>query len=246
MTIGIAVMHLGRCGSTVLGNLLGQHSRITWRGEILEPLFQAARKQHGDHFFMQGDPAELAAKVLENCASDYAGVEFKPFHLAIFRVAPSDFISRLRSAGFRHFIVLDRRNRLRKIVSSRLAANSGVWHVPINTVRDSQAIMLDVECLSLDRKVGSLADVLGMYDAEFDELRRLLSPGYLDLVYEDDIEADPQVAYRKVIDFLGLAAEPVATKLGRTTTAPLRGVIENFDTVERHLEGTRYAWMLDG
>lgn len=246
MATGVVIIHLGRCGSTVLGNLLNQHSQITWRGEILEPIFQAARKQLGDHYVLNGDPVRLALQAVDNCPTEYCGVEFKPYHLAVYQTPLASFVADMREAGFRHFVVLDRRNRLRKIVSSRLAATTGVWHVPPTAVRDGQVIDIDVDHFSLDRKAGTLAEVLKMYDAEFEELRRLLSPGYLDLIYEDHIEGDPTIAYQEVVNYLGLTADPVEIKLGRTTAAPLREVVANFESVARHLTGTRYAWMLEG
>jgi len=35
----IAMLHLGRCGSTVLGNLLSQHAALYWGEEIYSSIF---------------------------------------------------------------------------------------------------------------------------------------------------------------------------------------------------------------
>ncbi|NEQ34055.1 MAG: hypothetical protein F6K04_24205 [Leptolyngbya sp. SIO4C5] len=35
----IAMLHYGRCGSTVLGDLLGQHPDIFWDSEVFERLY---------------------------------------------------------------------------------------------------------------------------------------------------------------------------------------------------------------
>lgn len=246
MVQGVTVIHLGRCGSTVLGDLLDQHSQISWRGEILEPLMQAARKRQGIDYVLNNDPVNLAREALASCQTPYGGLEFKPFHISACRMSQGTFISRMREAGFQKFIVLDRRNRLRKIVSSRWAFNSGVWHIPAQAKSETRRLTLNVESLHMDRFTGTLVQFLEMYDAQFRELRELLSPDYLDLVYEDHIEADPTVAYTRVIQFLGLPLEHVTANLGRTASGSLRTELENFDAVAQHLAGTRYAWMLEG
>ena len=160
-------------------------------GEVVEPYLRKARQLHGDAFFLTGDPVILGRRKLESCTTDFCGVEFKPFHLTAFRTTSASFIPAMRESGFQHFIVLDRRNRLRKIVSSRLAARTGVWHVPAGTLRNGDRIAIDVDDFQLDRKHGTLVEVLKMYDAEFDELRRLLAPDYLDLVYREIVRLFP-------------------------------------------------------
>lgn len=246
MAQGVTVIHLGRCGSTVLGDLLDQHSQISWFGEILEPLMQAARKLQGVDYVLNGDPATLSCETLAHCQTSYGGLEFKPFHFSAYCISQATFISRMREAGFRKFVVLDRRNRLRKIVSSRWAADSGVWHIPAQAKGETRQLTLNVESLHMDRFSGTLIQFLEMYDAQFRELRELVSPDFLDLVYEDDIEADPIVAYKRVIDYLDLPFEPASVRLGRTASGPLQAELKNFETVAQYLAGTRYAWMLEG
>jgi len=247
MATNIILIHLGRCGSTVLASLLNQHSRITWYGEIFEPMLRQARKRHGDFFRLKGDPVALACRVLDAAETEYAGIEVKPFHFTAFNITPAAFMRGMRQAGPHRFIVLDRRNRLRKIVSSRIAFNTGVWHVPLASRSNGQRLKLKlaIEDLRLDLKGGTLTDILQQYDSEFTEIRRLLTPDYLDLLYEEHVQDDPMSAYRKVIRYLGLPEDPVMVKLGRTTPNPLSEVLENYREVADHLKGTRYAWMPD-
>lgn len=69
---------------------------------------------------------------------------------------------------------------------------------------------------------------------------------WLHLVYEDDIEQSPKVAYEKVCEFLGVKAIEVEYRLQRLNPQPLSEIIENFDEVREYLSGTRYEAMLEG
>ena len=68
---------------------------------------------------------------------------------------------------------------------------------------------------------------------------------WLHLVYEDDIEQSPKVAYEKVCEFLGVEAVEVECLYQRINTAPLSEIIENYDEVREYLRGTRYEAMLE-
>ena len=243
-TIGIVVIHLGRCGSTVLAELLGQHSQITWHGEIFEPMIKEVTEREGRDCRLEGDPVKLAVEKIEAADTRFSGLEVKPFHFDAFGISSVAFIDGMRQAGVDRFVVLDRRNRLRKVVSSRIAARSGIWHVKANRVRRGRPIALPVEEILIDRRKAPLKQLLERYDREFAEVRRLVAPDYLDLVYETDVQKDPKVAYRRLLGYLGLEEEPVEVTLGRTTTAPLKGLLKNYDEVAAHLAGSGFEWML--
>ena len=67
----------------------------------------------------------------------------------------------------------------------------------------------------------------------------------LHLVYEEDVEDDPALAYRQVCDLIGVASESIESRLGRTGAAPLTSLLTNFDEIAELLTGTEYEWMLD-
>ena len=39
------MLHNGRCGSTVVGNLLAQNPNIYWASELYEPMFKVERRK---------------------------------------------------------------------------------------------------------------------------------------------------------------------------------------------------------
>ena len=66
----------------------------------------------------------------------------------------------------------------------------------------------------------------------------------LQLVYEETLEADPQVAYRQLCAWLDLEVEPVTLLYRRINPEPLPQLIANWEEIRGLLEPTPYAWML--
>jgi hypothetical protein len=67
----------------------------------------------------------------------------------------------------------------------------------------------------------------------------------LTLTYEDDIESDPMIGYRKMCDFLNIVPEPMTVRFKKRNPFPLERIILNFEDVEAALRGSRFEWMLE-
>jgi hypothetical protein len=63
--------------------------------------------------------------------------------------------------------------------------------------------------------------------------------------YEEDVEEDPQRAYRRICRHLHLPVHESTVQKSRTNPYPLFDLIENFDVVRSLLRGTDYEWMLE-
>lgn len=265
---GIVMFHIGRSGSTVLGDLLGQHSAIRWDSEIYERVFRDVERNAGPLFLtsdasapvlaqqawrplLPADPLQHLQKRISQICVDKAwksfyGFEVKFFHLRFFGMSLVDYVEGLKEFGFEAFVVLKRRNLLRKIVSSLVAEQAKQYHFRHGETVPRQAIVLDLEQVSVDREQKSFLQFLEKYDEMFALLDELLEgERVLELVYEDDLLDDPQQGYRKVCEFLNLAWEPSSVNFVRTNPFPLREILVNFEEVARALRGTPYAWMLD-
>lgn len=244
----VVVFHIGRSGSTVLGDLLSQHSAIFWDGEIYPALFGGWEKQHDstDHSGTDVDPTEYLRARMPRAGGRFYLFEVKPFHLDFFGISLPEYIQSLRHNGTTHFVVLERCNRLRKIVSSVIAREKvGSYHLSPGSEASLQLIELNVDHVRVDRDVRPLLAYLRSYDVSFRELDELLERDeLLHLTYEEDIMRDPLVGYRRVLDFLGLDYQGVSVSYGRTNPFELAQMIENFDEVESVLQGTRFEWML--
>ena len=67
---------------------------------------------------------------------------------------------------------------------------------------------------------------------------------WIEIVYEDQIEHDPRMAYRNVCNFLDLSALDVDLLHRKISPGRLADLIANFDEVRDYLSPTRFAWML--
>jgi hypothetical protein len=239
---GVFMFHQGRCGSTVLSQLIDQHPRLAAFGEIFETPYQRRRL-----------PASGAAMLRARRAQAFPGravVEAKFFecqHLALIGCDIRGFVELLRRAGYRRFIVLDRKNYLKKLVSARLAVARGRrFHVAAGEAVPDVRVRLDPTGVEILGKHAPLTEMFGYMDAQYAKLRRALEgEDVLELTYEDDIAREPRAAFGKVCGWLAVGAAAAETDLARTNRRALSAVIENWDEVADALSGTRYAWMLE-
>lgn len=244
----VAMFHIGRSGSTVLGGLLAQHPGIFWDREIYEREFREWQTRHGR--FKVGDPQPALDPIrhlqqrVSRGGRRWYGFEVKFFHLEHAQLPLATYVTQLREVGVTRFLVLRRKNYLRKIVSSMIASTTRQWHVGRGGEARKATITIDPARVPIDRNDRSLLQLLESYERGFRGLQALLRPGeVLHLTYEDDVQTDPAQAYAKSVAFLGLEPRPVKTQLGRTNPYPLRQLVENFDDVERALAGTPFEWM---
>src|SRR5262249_37091867 len=120
-TAPIAMIHHGRTGSQLLGDLLDQHPLIAWGGGLVEPFF---------HQLPEG-PAPILKQRIKECKKQMFGFETKVAQSELFGPDIAAYLAALERIGFRKFIVLRRMNLLRSFVSQLVAmAKGNVYHVP--------------------------------------------------------------------------------------------------------------------
>jgi hypothetical protein len=243
----VVIFHAGRSGSRVLGDVLRQHSRIAWEGEI----YRKARwcregpQRWGGPEDWPFDAENLLHTRLRFQTKEFYGFEVKFRHMRAIGLAPAEYFTLLDRLGCRHFMVLKRHNLLRKVISNQVMAVTEATHVKRSPDSPTR-VRLDPQCLKFDGTTSSLIGHLDRLDAYFATLDPLLeNRPALRLTYEDDIRQDPRVAAEKVCAFLGVDREPLDVHLARTNPFPIREMIENYDEVHRCLQGTRFEWMLE-
>jgi hypothetical protein len=240
----IPMFHLGRVGSTVLGDMLNQHPAIGWGSEIYAARW---RLWHG-----QGDPSEFIWRHASQHPRRWFGFEVKRPHLRVVQRGLGDLVAGYRAGGTARFIILRRENTLRKIASTAVARATGRFHLhggegappqphtPVRVRIEPNAHFIDGET----RPLVEFLEVFDRFHASLDEV--LADDDPLRLGYETDVLDDPRRAYHTICAWLGEEAVPVTLRYTRTTPFPLRDVIENYDEVAAALHGTRWAWMLSG
>ena len=226
------MFHIGRCGSTVLGQLLGQHPRICWASELYGRVFTEWRRQNGGVEVvreMPEDAIRMLRRDMRSALHRFYGVEIKPFHLRLIGYSADAMLRHLDDLGFTHFILLDRRNGLRKVVSSIIAHEvDGRSHFGADEEAELRRVRVDVNDVRIDFDAKPLVDYLEDYDAQMQILEtKLQGRKLLRLTYEDDIQDDPRSAYARVCAFLGLTPAETSINLSRTNPFPVREMIES-------------------
>ncbi len=251
--LSVVMIHPGRCGSTVLANMLSVHKNIFWAAEVYEVIFAKLKKDGntGDTFrTLITEPLQTVIQSRSRLAARIErvyGFEFKPFHTELIDVPLDTFIDDLEREGFTHFIVLDRKNRLRKICSALIAAKTGQYSYSLEENVKKTSVRIEVGAVQLEYTCKPLIDFLKGYDQHFSKLEvSLENRKTLKLFYEDDIEHDPIRAYKKICEFVGL--EPlrnVNVRNKRINPHPLSTMIENYEEVQEYLRGSAFEWMLE-
>jgi glycosyltransferase involved in cell wall biosynthesis len=236
-TTPFGTINFGRSGSTLLGDMLAQCPGVDWGHELFNP-----ETTHSNHA-----PNYLTLK--DRLALDRAmrfGFEANVEQVKAIGLAPADFVDRASADGVAQWILLTRRNLLRQHVSLMLASKIGRFHqqqedfwrkTPLRQIR------IDVA----DGAGGHLLEQFRNRAAETESIRNRFDPGsWLELVYEDDIEADPRRAIARVSRFLGLPDYDPVVRYRPVEPYPLSEIVENFVEVSEYFGGTEYAWMLEG
>jgi len=230
----VCLWHTGRCGSSVVADLIRRDGRIDWAGEVLErPSIEWAG--------FSGEGAlrrcrEAISRRRYDAGRMPFGFEMKLWHYHRLDLTTLGVRNMVAGLGFEKHVVLERRNYLRQRVSGRVAEESGRYHRRAGEKPAAVTITIDLD---------TLMHFIELCEGFYGTIRAALSD-HLYLTYEDDIEVDPTAAYTKIMRHVGLKPQAVTTDRRKTTPRTLRNVIENYEEVAEVLSGTRHAWMLDG
>jgi hypothetical protein len=241
----IAMFHMGRSGSTVVARLLDQHPKIYWGHEIYYPIFKPYRKAITPDMHFDVDPQALLEKSSRWAGRRYFGFEVKFWHLERTGLTLPAYLDILKAFGVDRYIILERKNYLRRIASSRI----GMTYDRMELQRSAATSLHTVE-LPLRYHVEAAGEVSMIeyfqdQEARFAQLRSLLKDEpVLDLSSSDDVFPDPVQAYRRICDFIGIEPVAVEVRTRRVNPYPLKETISNFEEVEQLLQDTPFEWML--
>jgi hypothetical protein len=241
----IAMLHVGRCGSTVLANLLAQHPNIYWDGKL-----------HRKAYMLYGNAvrdleiSDWTCRQFSISGGRYYGFEFKILddqYPAILGTTTRDFLRDCDTMGVSHYILLVRRNTLRHVVSHYASRNRGSWHASAPGSVKQRDFNLDVSDITTGSAPGRpLLDYLQEVDDAHEAVRaQLQGQNLLEIEYESDInDRGAQYAFEKTCGFLDVPAAHAEVKNVKVNPFPLRDVLRNYDEVAALLSGTKFSWML--
>ena len=230
------IWHSGRCGSTVLASMLKQHPKIYCAEELLETYSKSYESWADKSGGWSGGKWRIR-RSMQKGGTKVSGFEMKIWHLHRLRVSVSEAMNFLRGINFNRHIVLERQNYLRVIVSGHILRKTSRSHIKLDeSTPNLSKVYINLE--ELDSSICKFSDF-------YTELKMLLGQDCLWLLYEKDILEEPNIAFRKVTDFLGLEPLTATVRLRRTNPYPLQEIILNFDEISAHLKDTTHEWMLE-
>lgn len=237
------MFHTGRCGSTVLTNILRQHPDMHWDGEIFNPYFKE-RIQRPD--LMSHVIRESANKtVTPHFGFDVKYLPIQHLHESCINLTIPAFVDELKAHGFNHFILLHRKNYLRRAISAHVAGSKSQWHSAVTVMGPTQ-VNLKPDAFHIGMTAMPLLDVFEMIDNTYQELQeRLSSENTISLTYEDHILSNPKDAYGKISKFLDLSDFNPEVRLKKTNPFNYQEVLTNYQEIETLLQGSVYEWMLE-
>ena len=239
------MFHIGRCGSTVLGNMLNAHSKVFWGNEIFAKFMRNEKKE-----IKKGFVEHTIEQSRQSRVSLIYGFETKYLpqqqlsHKCI-NMDLKDYIALLRKLNFRKFIVIHRKNYLRRAISAKVGMQTKKWHSR-REVTFPEKISIDMNSFTTGVIQEPILELFRCIDENYKRLNALLShDDTMYLTYENDILKDPRVAYKKTCDFFGIKDESPKINFYRTNPFRYEDIVINFGEVANILKGTKYSWMLD-
>jgi len=140
------------------------------------------------------------------------------------------------------FIILQRRNLLRVIVSAeimnkRISAGDKVVHR--NYVPEKMVIRLDPE--EVVRMIRQKQDLLNRYA----QRPKQVGAPFIEVDYEDLSGDDADSQFRRIQEFMGVEPRTLQAGIVRQNPYALDELIENFDEVARRLKSAGFSHMLE-
>lgn len=252
----VMMFHYGRCGSTVLSDMLSQQDRILCLGEIynfnldysdvdlLEPIAQMVSSNRFDHAAISlNDAITFLESVITaskiGAEKDIVVFEVKQydFDRRVFDFSLSEFLSGLEERFNLEVILLERINLFDRYLSERLSQKTGIYH-----------LKPDQSCVAHQRLTVDTVDLsMYIFKEAADYLRNrmfLVDFNPCCITYEHDISKNPYIAFYKICTLLGVDATHPQINFGLTTPKEKENIINNFNDVLDVLKKNGFAWMI--
>lgn len=223
----VCIFHHGRCGSTVLSDMLNQHSTVKCFGEIIKN-------------YKNSDQNTIINYIKNKCneTSKTAIFEIKPWHITKNHMTIKNFVDNLGRIGVTHIIILERRNFLLREISSQLLKSQNRYqnYTNIKKVGEINKIKLNTDIL---------INKFQRIENSFTEIRKNINIKPLNLVYENDILSNsPKTAYDKCQKYLSLDPETPKIYMRKLNSTNFRDMVSNANQIISILKNTKYEWMI--
>jgi len=249
MTKLVAVWHIGRVGSTVVGDCLNQNKCISWHNEIFND-YMPSRRRRGESIATVGS---VLQKHKSKCDKDYCIFDIKYLscqHLSIYGASQMQMLKMLREDRVYDHVIIHRNNSLKRMLSHCIAMETKVYHRKDGTLLETNTnkLIINIQSIKVGTAWNSLVDWLEIIELEESKLKQAMkemSQGYEYIVYEKDIERGPVTAYRKICNHLSVEYGEVEVSYQKNNHS-YGECIKNYREVEEEIMKSRFKWMLEG
>lgn len=226
-----------RCGSTLLTERLNAHPDIVCYGELLSPAeviwHPMPRQEVVDTNQRKADPgAFLDAVAWQPQPPNIRSVGFKLPH-EHFRLQFQKTKAHLADIPDLHLVHLSRENLLARYVSLRNAAQTKKWFAFQDTERP-EVPPLQIDPVKLENVFKTEPLNVKAYKGALPGARSI------DITYEA-LTGTPTDVHKSLCEFLGVDYQPPKDVSVRLSTGKLSDRIANYDDLEKHFRGTKWA-----
>ncbi|MBC23699.1 MAG: hypothetical protein CMJ32_07265 [Phycisphaerae bacterium] len=249
-----AVMfHIGRCGSTVLGNMLDEEPGLYWDSEALYPRIGRVRMNPGilqaEHFDRETYIREIRRRFV-NAGQRRYGFELTYDHVHYFGITdPKEAREILQSLGIGIFISLGRKNLLRQLISTIRGRQVGNMHIDAGDKKGLKMKPVDLDpagfSLYKDDMPVPLEEHLAKRERWLEWNRQVVGEDGLHLDFETHVLQDPRVGYRLLCEHIGIQPQELEPSLRRTNPEAVEKLLADPQAWRDRLSGTSYEWMMD-
>ena len=249
----VAMFHIQRCGSTVLGNMVNEDPSVLWDSEALDPRLKRIYEDPGvlqrERFDRKTFEREVRRRFVNAKGRRYC-IESTHEQFDLFGIRdPLEARQVLQSTGFGVFIQLRRKNLLRQLVSTLRGIAAGNMHINAGDEKKFEMKPVDLDPAGFVVRNGqptmSLEEQLEQRDDAQEWLGEVVGPDALQLDFETHVMKDPRIGYRLICEHIGIEARDLAPSLKRTNPQPVAQLIANPDAWRERIKGTRFEWMMD-
>lgn len=249
----IMMLHIGRCGSTVLGNMLDEDPGLLWDSEALYPRWARAKDQpevaERERLDRETFRREIRRRFF-NAGRRRYGCELKTHHVTLYGIEnPAEARTVLEELGFGIFVSLGRTNVLRQLVSTIRGRQVGNFHINAGDRKGLEMRPVDVDPAGFRLDKTDPVMPLEAHLAERQQWmawnRELVGEDGLHLDFETHVMKDPAVGYRMLCEHIGIEAREVRPSLRRTNPDPVESMLAEPAAWRDRLAGTSFEWMMD-
>ena len=237
--------HFGRCGSTLLGNMLAAHPQMEWKGEVFHAFHERADRSTAVK------PFQTLEQLIAHSKHPHFGFETKFQHLDSngLNLSLESYLSELKKLGFGKLIILRRQNLLRQAISVARGQATQKWHVSSKKQKPEMGLVeLDIANVSLGGKNRHLLDCFKFLEQTYLDASRLfarLEWDCLQICYEKDLQQNPFDGYQLAVDYLGVPLVRPEISLQKLESRPIKKIVSNYSQLRDCLSGTEYEWMCE-